>query len=145
MTMTRCKTCCMPTTRPDTAFVDGECSACVNYRNRPTIDWEAREGELIKTTVPTRAVYQVGLLPGCGTLELGDHPVAQQLRELEIAPKAFITKNYLSRSGILPAGESLGQADRPHIGHPGEEREFGRLTISYDAGETVDLYAGHRS
>ncbi len=113
--------------------------------NRPLITYSVREGELIKTTVPTRAVYQVGLLPGCGTLELGDHPVAQQLRELEIAPKAFITKNYLSRSGILPAGESLGQADRAHIGHRGEEREYGRLTISYVEGETVDLYARHRS
>lgn len=44
----RCLKCCMPTTRPDTAFVGGVCSACVNHANRPSIDWKAREGELIR-------------------------------------------------------------------------------------------------
>lgn len=38
----------MPTTRPDTAFIGGVCSACVNHANRPSIDWKAREGELIR-------------------------------------------------------------------------------------------------
>ena len=48
MILTRCRTCLMPTTRPDTAFIGNECSACVNFKNRPTIDWKAREGELIR-------------------------------------------------------------------------------------------------
>lgn len=47
MTLLRCKTCVMPATRPDTAWVDGECSACISYRRRPAIDWGAREKELI--------------------------------------------------------------------------------------------------
>ena len=45
--MIRCKTCVMPNTRPDTPFIDGECAACVSYRKRPTIDWEARKAELV--------------------------------------------------------------------------------------------------
>jgi N-acetyl sugar amidotransferase len=44
----RCKLCCLPTTRPDTAFHEGICSACVDHANRPNIDWKAREGELIR-------------------------------------------------------------------------------------------------
>ena len=48
--------------------------------------------------------------------------------------EAFITKNYLARSGILPAGESLGPADYDHQWHEGEELEYGRLTMSYDDG-----------
>jgi len=44
--MIRCKTCCMPATRPDTPFVDGECQACINYRNRKNIDWDGRKKEL---------------------------------------------------------------------------------------------------
>jgi hypothetical protein len=49
----------------------------------------------------------------------------------------------LSRSSILPAGEPVGPAERPHVGHLGTDRELGRLTVSYDdAGEPVDLYAG---
>ena len=86
------------------------------------------------------------MLPGSGILELGDHPLAGQLEELETSTTAFVTKNYLSRSGILPAGESLGPAERPHTGHLGTDREYGRLTVNYDeAGETIDLYAGLRS
>lgn len=45
--MIRCKTCVMPTTRPDTAWVDGECSACISYRKRAAVDWSAREKELL--------------------------------------------------------------------------------------------------
>jgi hypothetical protein len=37
----------MPNTRPDTAFVDGVCSACLSYQRRPQIDWDARKAELI--------------------------------------------------------------------------------------------------
>lgn len=46
--MIRCKTCVMPNTRPDTPFIDGECSACVNYKKRPEIDWELRKKELVQ-------------------------------------------------------------------------------------------------
>lgn len=42
----RCKSCLIPDTRPDTEFVDGECSACINYRKRPEIDWDQRHREL---------------------------------------------------------------------------------------------------
>jgi hypothetical protein len=38
----------MPNTRPDTAWQDGECSACISYKRRPTIDWDARKAELVK-------------------------------------------------------------------------------------------------
>lgn len=34
MMFTRCKTCVMPNTRPDTPFIDGECQACINHRHR---------------------------------------------------------------------------------------------------------------
>lgn len=47
MNFVRCKRCVMPNSRPDTAFVDGVCSACLSYERRPQIDWEARKRELI--------------------------------------------------------------------------------------------------
>lgn len=40
--MNRCTKCVMPNTRPDTPFVNGVCQACLNYANRPEIDWPAR-------------------------------------------------------------------------------------------------------
>jgi N-acetyl sugar amidotransferase len=45
----RCRTCVMVTTRPDSYFDEtGECSACVAYRNRANIDWDARKQQLIE-------------------------------------------------------------------------------------------------
>ncbi len=109
--------------------------------NRPIITYSVRDGELLKTTVLSRAVYQVGLRPGLGTLELSDHEIADQLRSLDISTTAVVTRDYLTRYGILPAGEPIGPTDRPHTGHIGEDREYGRLTVNYDdAGETIDLY-----
>lgn len=44
--VTRCKRCVMPDTRPDSHFVDGVCSACIEYDRREQIDWDARRKEL---------------------------------------------------------------------------------------------------
>lgn len=46
--MLRCRTCVMPNTRPDTPFIDGECSACISYRKRATIDWNSRKSDLLR-------------------------------------------------------------------------------------------------
>lgn len=48
MALTRCKKCLMPTTRPDTAFVDGVCSACIAYKKRKEIDWASRQEDLLR-------------------------------------------------------------------------------------------------
>jgi hypothetical protein len=107
------------------------------------VTYSILSGQVLKTIIPTRAVYQLGFLPGLGSLELGDHPVADQLRELDLGTTAILTKNYLTRSGILPRGKPVGPADRPHTGYRGEQRELGRFTVSYDdAAEPIDLYAG---
>lgn len=46
MTFNRCRRCVIPDSRPDTAFVDGVCSACLSYERRPQIDWDVRLEEL---------------------------------------------------------------------------------------------------
>ena len=110
--------------------------------NRPLITYSVLDGQLIKTTIPSRAVYQVGLMPGSGSLELGDHEIADQLRSLDISTSAVATRNYLTHGGILPAGESIGAADHPYEGYVGEDRDFGRFTVNYDdSGETIDIHA----
>jgi N-acetyl sugar amidotransferase len=46
--MQRCRTCCYPRSKPDLYFDEsGECSACVNARKKPLIDWSARKAELL--------------------------------------------------------------------------------------------------
>jgi len=46
--MLRCTCCVMPSTRPDTPFIDGECSACISFKRRPTIDWAERKAQLLQ-------------------------------------------------------------------------------------------------
>lgn len=45
--MIRCKRCLIPDTRPDTAFVDGVCSACLSHDKMMEIDWNRRRRDLI--------------------------------------------------------------------------------------------------
>jgi N-acetyl sugar amidotransferase len=41
--VTWCSRCLYPDTKPDLQFVDGVCSACLNYDKRKEIDWGGRE------------------------------------------------------------------------------------------------------
>lgn len=100
--------------------------------NQPIINYTTLDRNLIKTTVSTRSVYQLGLTPGSGELTLGEHPIADQLRRLDISTSTRFTRNYLSRYSILPLGEIAGRVEQPYPGYIGEERLFGRLTtINY--------------
>lgn len=45
--MIRCTKCLMPNTRPDTAFVDGVCSACHSHAAQDKLDWTARKAALL--------------------------------------------------------------------------------------------------
>lgn len=76
--MIRCARCVIPNTRPDTAFVDGVCSACISHAKRPEIDWDARKSALLalldrhggRCIVPSSggkdSTYQVMTLLGLG-------------------------------------------------------------------------------
>ena len=44
-----CTNCVMPDTKPDLTFdEEGVCSACRNFQQRGSVDWDARRGELIE-------------------------------------------------------------------------------------------------
>jgi len=48
MRLQYCRSCLLPTTKPDLKFSeDGECNACETHRNKDTVDWERRRIELI--------------------------------------------------------------------------------------------------
>lgn len=89
--MNRCKRCVIPDTRPDTAFVDGVCSACLAYEKRPTIDWRERKEALLallaraREVARARGTYFDCIVPSSGgkdshyqvltLLELGARPL----------------------------------------------------------------------
>ena len=45
--MKRCKRCLIPDTRPDTAFIDGVCSACLHHDRQKLIEWDVRRCDLV--------------------------------------------------------------------------------------------------
>jgi N-acetyl sugar amidotransferase len=46
-----CKLCLYPETKPDLQFnADGVCSACTSYRERATVDWNARRSQFLAIT-----------------------------------------------------------------------------------------------
>lgn len=48
MTLTRCRTCLYPRTKPDLFFnPNGECSACTSFKKRPDVDWDGGKQELV--------------------------------------------------------------------------------------------------
>jgi N-acetyl sugar amidotransferase len=48
--MRRCRVCVLPNTKPDLWFDDnGVCAACANFRNRPHVNWVARQNEFRET------------------------------------------------------------------------------------------------
>lgn len=78
----------MPTTRPDTAFIDGECSACVSHRKRKEIDWAAREGHLLRLleTAPKNGSGFDCIVPSSG----GKDSTWQVIKLLELGVRPLV-------------------------------------------------------
>lgn len=88
MSFVRCRSCLMPSTRPDTAFIDGECSACISFRKRRDIDWPAREAELLRIleTTPKNDSGYTCIVPSSG----GKDSHWQALKLIELGAKPLI-------------------------------------------------------
>jgi len=102
------------------------------HDGRPLRWYSTLERDLLRTTLPTRAIYQLNLLPGAGNLSLGSHAIAAQLKEFAVGGVPIVTRAYLSHVALLPAPEKIGRIDRPYLGHQGSDIEFARLTTRYD-------------
>jgi hypothetical protein len=107
---------------------------------RPLVSCTSLHGQLLETLVPAAGHVQIRLGGGAGHLDLGRHPVAERLRRLDISPEPLAVYSYLHHRSALPAGVPLGPA-RAYAAHAGEEREFGRYTVSYPGTAPLDQYA----
>lgn len=88
MSLVRCKTCVLPTTRPDTHFEDGECSACRNARKADAIDWKSRESELLRIleTMPRNGSGFDCIVPSSA----GKDSTYQVLRLIELGVRPLV-------------------------------------------------------
>lgn len=129
--MKRCLRCVIPDSRPDTAFVDGVCAACISYAKRPEIDWERRKRELLvlldkhsgRCIVPSSggkdSTYQVLTLldlgadvtvvtaTTCHLTEIGRENIdnlARYARTIEVTPNRAVRAK-LNRLGLVLVGD----------------------------------------
>ncbi len=99
---------------------------------RPVLTYSVRSGELVRTSIPQRGLYRLGVNGPDATLDLGDHPVARQIAALDPSPRPVMTRVYVERCAILPRGEVVGSAQR-FDGHLGGDAE-GALDVCYLGG-----------
>ena len=98
-----CRTCCIPSTRPDTFFDDsGQCSACVSYARRPAIDWAGREAELVKLleTTPRNGSGFDCIVPSSG----GKDSTCQVLKMIELGARPLVVT--ASTCHLTPIGRA---------------------------------------
>jgi N-acetyl sugar amidotransferase len=103
----------IPDTRPDTAFIDGICSACIAYAGRPKVDWQARKEQLLALLARARSVakahgnhYDV-IVPSSGgkdshyqvlqLLELGARPLVVTATTCHLTPIGRLNIDNLAR------------------------------------------------
>lgn len=96
---------------------------------KPLTTFSVKQGNLIKTVIPQIGAKRISLLSDSSFLKLGNHPVAESIKELGISRKPFMSVYYPERVAILPSGSIIEKGVRPLNGHIGE---------IYDATHSID-------
>ncbi|MBW2455525.1 MAG: acetoacetate decarboxylase family protein [Deltaproteobacteria bacterium] len=100
---------------------------------RPITTYSVKEGDLIRTVIPQRGTFR--WWPRCkkSSLELGSHPVAQSIQDLDLSPVPVLKRYFVERSAILPAGVVVERGVRPLEGYLGDHQEA-EHTVAYTGG-----------
>ncbi|MGY1637987.1 acetoacetate decarboxylase family protein [Geodermatophilus sp. SYSU D00742] len=107
---------------------------------RPAVMYTTLDGELLETVVPMAGRMRVGAGRHAGALRLGDHPVADSLRALDVSPRPLAVFDFLEHRSLLPAGRPVGRAPA-YTGYRGGERVSGRCTVRHPHTAPLDLSA----
>jgi hypothetical protein len=107
----------------------------------PIVSFSSVGGELREVVAPCLMTQQYRLGGGGGQLELGAHPVADQIRDLGVAPRPLLLLNNLRSWMVLPPpGKRIGDA-REVPCFAGRDDDVARLTVTYPGTGPLDLYA----
>lgn len=101
--------------------------------------YDVLDGHLVRTEMASHGYMQAR--PGGAELDLGvDHPVAADLRRLDVSPRATASAYAPTLRVIARAPAIVGDA-RPYQGYAGSDREYGRFTVRYPGTARIDQYA----
>lgn len=101
---------------------------------KPLVTFSVKEGNLLKTTIPQRCTTRSAIKPRDSFLQLGDHPVSETIHALGLSQRPFMSRYYLERSGILPAGRIIQRGVKPLEGYTNKRRK-GNHSVVYTAEE----------
>lgn len=102
--------------------------------NSALVTYSEHDGHILRTTIPVRSAYRLAVRRPRGGFELGEHPLADGLRRLDLSPNPIATKCYVDHAAILPAGDVIGRSTRSASGFEGSGAATGRHTIRYADG-----------
>ncbi len=103
--------------------------------------WSVRDGRLLETTVRVHARWQARPGPGGTALVLGQHPVADALRGLDLSAAALSAFRAVSYRSTLPAGRPLRDAGAaPAAPYAGADAEYGRFTVAHPGTAALAQY-----
>ncbi len=97
---------------------------------RPIASFSVKDKKLIQTTIPQVGTARNSLFPEGSFLELGDHEIMGPIKELGLSKKPLLSRYYLERSAILPAGKVVEENVREMEGYRGTDR-VGEHTVIY--------------
>ena len=151
--MIRCRLCVMPSTRPDTPFTDGVCSACISYAKRKTINWDER-GEILHAILSVATSNNWGQFSAIATMMIAPENLwskwSPTLYEMgssfrvtnpsAVAGQRNLPQNHpLDSSTILSPGEYKSRSeDRNSLGWQEAMLGFER-GLSHDTDTTYDM------
>jgi hypothetical protein len=95
---------------------------------------------LIETILPTYGLRQLRWGKRGGHLELGDHLVADELRQLDVSPEPFLTSVVTGQRLAMTVGRRVGPV-ASYAGYLGEDRDLGRYVVRYPDAGSIDRYA----
>ncbi len=98
--------------------------------HRPLVTYSVKDGALVRTVIPARGSFRMAVRPKDAVLELGRHPVADSIRELDPSPRPLLSRYYVERSAILPEGTVLEEGVRALDGYRGRDGD-GRHEVRY--------------
>ncbi len=102
----------------------------IKNEKKPLITYSVKDGKLIKTIIPQKGVLKLSMITKGSFLKLGDHPVSESIRELNLSDKPFQSRYYLEHSAILPFGEAIEEGVRPLDGYKGKDSDV-KQTVVY--------------
>lgn len=90
---------------------------------KPYVLFSVKNRKLLKTIVPHKSLKRVSLNVKGSFLNLGEHPMAQSVKELGISSKPFMASYYPEHASILPRGVVIEDNVKSFEGYLGKDRD----------------------